>query len=452
MRAVTVVGAGITGLAAAHELRTATEADFAILESDARVGGRVLGGQVGPLDVDAGADGFLARQPEMADLCRELGLGPDLVSPRTSSAYIWARGALRPIPSPSVLGVPLDPESLADSGILSTAGVQEFEARSKREHPPLTEDASIGEVIRARLGDEVFEYLVDPLLGGINAGNSDHISIDAGAPALAEGARAGGRLIESLRPRSEARGPIFLGVRGGSQRIVDTLEESLGESVELGCGVESLTRAEDGWRIATNRGEHSSRAVVLATPAPVTAALVEPHAPAAATALRSVELADVVLVTFVYPLDAIDRPLDASGFLVPRAEGLLMTACSWSSAKWAHYDDGSHAILRVSAGRTDDARWLELDDDALVEQLCADLATTMGITAPPLASRLSPWRRSLPQYRPGHLSRVDEVDRLLEESMPGVVATGAAFRGLGLPACVRQGRGAARRAIRHLQR
>jgi len=149
----------------------------------------------------------------------------------------------------------------------------------------------------------------------------------------------------------------------------------------------------------------------------------------------------VLLVTFVVAKGGIEHALDGSGFLVPRGEGLLMTACSWTSSKWAHYDDGRHAILRVSAGRSDDPRWLDLAPADLVSRLRDELALTVGLGAEPV-SRVTPWRRSLPQYRPGHLDRCDEIDTELAATMPGVVVTGAQMRGLGLPACVRQGRAA----------
>ena len=168
---------------------------------------------------------------------------------------------------------------------------------------------------------------------------------------------------------------------------------------------------------------------------------VAPYAPTAAASLAGLGYGDAVLVTFVVENAGLDHSLDGSGFLVPRSEGLLMTACSWASSKWAHYDDGRHAILRVSAGRTDDPRWLDLDPTQLLDRLRAELAETIGLHADPVA-RITPWRQSLPQYRPGHFARCDEIDAELALVAEGLVVTGAQMRGLGLPACVRQGRAA----------
>ena len=438
-----VIGGGITGLSAAHQLHQQGD-DFVLLEASQRVGGKVAGGPVVGstlrFDVDCAADGFLAREPEMSDLCRELGLGDDLVSPTGAGAFVWVDGALRSIP-PSVLGVPLYPEKLAGSGIISREGISELKIRGFADHPGVVGDATVGEVVRARAGDEVFERLVDPLLGGINAGNSDNLSISAGARVLADAARRGGSFIEALREQraSVAPGPVFRGVKGGTQRVIDALHDELRDHIYMQTPAVSLERHGHTWRVTTPSGHFDGDRVIITTPGFVSAALLEPHSPEAASLLAGLAYSDVVLVTFVVPLQGVDHTLDGSGFLVPRDQGLLMTACSWSSSKWEHYDDGDHAILRVSAGRVDDRRWLDLDESALVETLRQELTLTIGLQGEAIV-RVIPWRQSLPQYLPGHLERCDQIDTCLQHDTPGVTVAGASLRGLGLPACVRQGR------------
>lgn len=446
---VVVVGGGITGLAAAHEAHRLGH-DVVVLEASERVGGKVDSGMVDgsdlPFPVDTAADGFLARQPEVVELCHELDLGDDLVSPTGARAFIWADGALRTIPAPSVLGVPFEVESVRASGLVTDAGVADFSSRIDRDVAPLTGDASVGAVLRPRVGDEVFTRLIDPLLGGINAGDADRLSIEAGAPQLAAAARTGGSLRAALAAQvsaaqAAAGGPVFNGVIGGNRRIVDALHDELGDRVRTGHPVTGLSPHAGAWTVHGDWGRVVADRVVLATPAWITAGLVASGSPSAAAMLADLEYGDAVLVTFVVAKGGIEHALDGSGFLVPRGEGLLMTACSWTSSKWAHYDDGTHAILRVSAGRSDDPRWLDLAPADLVSRLRDELALTVGLGAEPV-SRVTPWRRSLPQYRPGHLDRCDEIDTELAATMPGVVVTGAQMRGLGLPACVRQGRAA----------
>ena len=446
---VVVVGAGITGLAAAHEADR-RGLDITVLEAASQAGGKIDSGFVDgaslPFPVDMAADGFLARQPEVVELCHELGLGDDLVAPTGARAFVWANGGLRAIPAPSVLGVPFDPDAVAASGIVSEAAVDDLRARLDLDHPPVVGDAGVGELLRPRVGDEIFERLIDPLLGGINAGNADGLSIGAGAAQLATAARAGGSLRTALRAQVDAAqaaaaGPVFNGVEGGNRRIIDALVDELGDRVRLGQAVVGLERDGEQWLVATDTAQYAADRVVLATPAWITAGLIAPFASTAAGNLADLAYGDAVLVTFVVPRTGLDHALDGSGFLVPRAEGLLMTACSWSSSKWAHYDDGEHAILRVSAGRTDDTRWLDMTPDEVVARLTDELALTVGLHANAVV-RITPWKQSLPQYRPGHLDRCDEIDAELAAFAPGVIVTGAQMRGLGLPACVRQGRAA----------
>lgn len=440
---VVVVGAGITGLSAAYQLRLDGE-DVIVLEASNRVGGAVAGSAVGGVFVESGPDGFLARRPEMADLCRQLGLGGELVAPAASGAFIWADGALRPIPAPSVLGVPLDADSAASSSLVSDAAVEVLRAGLDRPAPPLIGDATVGEALRPRLGDEVFERLVDPLLGGINGGSADAMSLAASAPRLHEALRQGGPLGKALRAgiNEAGAGPVLMGVQGGTPRVTAALAAVLGPSIRTGAPVASIERTRSGWSLATPDGPVESDRVILTTPAPVTARLLEPHCSEAAGILGAVEYSDVVLVTFVAWAEQIAHKLDGSGFLAPRDQGLLMTACSWSSSKWEHYRGGGRAVLRVSAGRTDDRRWLQMNHPELIAALASELEITIDLNGYD-AVRVTPWPQSLPQYRPGHLDRIDELDRHLTDTTPGLLATGAAHRGLGLPACVAQGRAAA---------
>lgn len=448
---VVVVGGGITGLAAAYDIMKQGR-EVVLLESDARLGGKITAGPVEggglPFDVDMAADGFLARKPEVVELCHELGLGDELVAPTGAKAYIWFDGALRNIPSPSVLGVPFEIESIESSDLISDAGTADFAARIDKSAAPLVGDATVGEVLRPRVGDEVFERLIDPLLGGINAGEADKLSIEVGAAQLAEAARVGGSLRDALRAQvnaalAAAAGPVFNGLQGGNHKLIDALGAALGDRVRLGTPAERLERTDGGWRVWAGGDPIDASRVILASPSWVTAGLIAPYAPEAAAVLAGISYGDAVLVTFVIDKSQIANPLNGSGFLVPRSQDLLMTACSWSSSKWAHYDDGTHAILRVSAGRSDDRRWLDMSEAEVVDTLRRELITTIGLDGDP-AARVTPWRQSLPQYRPGHFDRCDDIDTQLANDAPGLVVTGAQMRGLGLPACVRQGRAAAK--------
>ena len=419
-----IVGGGITGLAAAHELHRQGR-EFVVLDAADRVGGKVAGGPVNgaglPFDVDTAADSFLAREPEMTDLCIELGLEAELTSPRPGGAFMWVDGALRRIP-PGVLGAPLDPDAVADSGIVSLTGVEALRAGLAADLPPLEGDATVGEVLRPRVGDEVFARLVDPLIGGINAGTADEMSIRSGAAALANAAAKGGPFGRALREHvatAVTDGPVFHGVRGGSQRIIDALTDELGDRVRTGAEVFDIERDGAAWTVRTDDEAFQAAKVLLTTPGWVSAGLLAPHAPETAAILAGLGYADAVLITFVAHRNQVAHELEGAGFLVPRDQGLLMTACSVSSYKWEHYDDGDHVIMRVSAGRTDDGRWLEMTTDEVIAQLRDELRLTVGLEGDTVA-RVSEWRRCLPQYRAGHLERCDQIDEWLARGRPGI--------------------------------
>jgi oxygen-dependent protoporphyrinogen oxidase len=468
---VVVVGAGLTGLTAAFTLATRHPSlQVTLLEASDRVGGKILTTPFAGHQVDCGADAFLARVPEARELCEELGLGAVLTSPAERSALVWARGTLRRLPTGLVLGVPTDLDALRASGIVSAEGVDRAARDLEAVAPPAGEpegdptgagDMSVGQLVRGRLGDEVHERLVSPLLSGVNAGDADDLSLATGAAQLATAARRRPSLIEGAREQqrqalaalADPDAPVFHGIPVGTQTLTDLLLARLvaaGGQVHLRCPVAAIERRSGsaggsaGYLVRSTLGSLAADRVVLAVPAPVGARLLAPLAPGAARGLDELEYASVAMVTLAVARSAIDVALDASGFLVGAADRLpTLTACSWASTKWAHLADPDVAILRVSAGRHGDTHALELADDELVAAVMADLATTMGVTGEPVARRVSRWEDSLPQFRPGHLARVKAWRDEAAAEAPGLVLAGAAYDGLGIPACVRQGRRAA---------
>lgn len=453
-RSVIIIGGGITGLAAAHELADRPGFRVTVLEADERLGGKVHTEPFGDLDLDTGPDAFLARRPEGLTLCRELGIDGELVGPNHGAARLWSRGRLRRLPDGLMLGVPTDFVAVARSGILSMRGLARAAAEPILPGRALQGDVALGELVRRRLGNEVHERLVDPLVGGINAGDTDRLSIRAVAPQLAELA-AGNRslVIGSRRNRAPAPKPgepvppVFLTHPAGLGRIVESLDDRLrraGVDVRLAASVIAL---EDlgggrGFSVVTHRGPEHADGVIVATPAPVLTRLLRPTSPLAADFFESIEHASVALVALSYARGALSEPLEGSGFLVPRGEGFLTTACSWASSKWAHLEAGApdRVVLRVSAGRAGDERALALDDESLVRQLTSELATLMNLPTPPLEARVTRWPQAFPQFAPDHLERVRATRAALRDSKPGLALAGAAMGGVGIPACIRSGR------------
>jgi len=476
-RQILVVGGGITGLTAGYRLAVDhPEIDVTVLEASDRPGGHL---RTGPLDdpmldglpIDAGADAFLVRVPWALDLCVELGLDDELVSPSARKASLWLDGALWPIPSPNVLGVPLDPRTVAP-GLLGPADLERLAGDGVPDIPiggdldgalGTSGDLSVGAVIRACVGDQVFERLVDPLLGGINAGRADDLSCTVMAPQLLAPARSTEGLLAGLRRAVAAANPaapVFNSPAAGMERLIEALVAVLGDRLRIGSPVTRLDRAPGddtsdgqapGWGATTASGTYRADAVVLAVPAHVAATLVAPHSSDAGDLLAGWHHASVALATFAFDRADLEVPADQSGFLVGRATNQesipLMTACSFAGSKWAHLDHPERTVLRVSCGRIDDERPARLTDDELVAALRADLATTLGVEASPTAVRLGRFPDSLVQFPVGHVDRITDLDGLLADETPGLLVTGTVRNGVGIPACIRSGTEAAEAAV-----
>jgi oxygen-dependent protoporphyrinogen oxidase len=450
-RRAVVVGGGIAGLCAAFELeRAGWQVD--VHEASGRWGGKVHSSPVGERVVDAGPDTFLARAPAGRELCADLGLEDELESPCAPvPAYLARGGSLHELPAGSMLGVPTDLEALARSGMVSATGVEH--ARFDLDAPPtrFEADISVGELCRSRLGTEITDWLIDPILGGINASDIDRLSLVAGAPLLAEAVSRNPSLIKGMQELRPAAGatlgdgrpsaPVFLGLPGGIARIVDRLLQRMHGRVGLHlnspiASLEPLRREAD--------------AVIVATPAFAASVLVAPLSRRAKIELAAIEYASVAQVVVEIPRHGIEQELDAAGILFPRAGGTLLTACTWLSSKWAHYRRPDTVLLRLSSGRFGDRRPASLSGSELVEVLLAELSRVIPINAPPSAVRVTRWDRSFPQYTPGHASRVARACEALASDAPTVRLAGAAYHGIGLPACIDSGRLAAQQLLDQL--
>lgn len=454
MSRIAVVGGGITGLAAADSLvATDPDLDVVVFEAGPDLGGKVRSSELAGLMVDEGPDAFLARVPWGIELATTLGFADELVSPASRSAKIWVDGALREIPTPMVLGVPLDPETLAESGTVSAEAVAALRADLARVDGPVHDpahDVSIGSLVRDRLGGEILERLVDPLVGGINAGDCDALSLDAAAPLISGGAQLSPSLARGLDeqrlagPAADPDAPVFYGLRGGMARLIDRLGTRLGERVRRQTPVGAIEPEGTGVIVDVDGSTERFDRVIVATPAHIARRQIS----AAARELAAIEFASVVLVTLVYDPDDVPIEVDASGFLVPADQPPQITACSWASTKWGHLSGGP-VVLRASLGRHRADAVIDAPDDEILTIIGRDLATTMGITAPPAATRISRWPLGFPQYTVGHLARVADIEAALAGS--GIFVGGASYRGLGLPACINQGFQAASEVLQTLE-
>ncbi|MFI2031585.1 protoporphyrinogen oxidase [Streptomyces buecherae] len=453
VRQVVVIGGGISGLAAAHRL-TGGGARVTLLEASGRLGGKLYAGDIAGVPVDLGAESMLARRPEAVELARAVGLGDHLCPPAASAADLYTRGALRPMPTGHLMGVPGDLAPLAASGVLSDAGVARVREDATLPPVALGDDVGIGDYIAARLGREVVDRLVEPLLGGVYAGDAYRISMRAAVPQLYEAARADGSLTEGvralLRRSAEAAppGPVFMGIDGGIGRLPLAVADAVrarGGQVRTHAPVRRLARTGTGWNVITDDGTaYPADAVLLALPAPAAARLLAADAPGAAAELSGVEYASVALATMAFRRAEVAALPDSRGFLVPSVDGLTIKASTFSSNKWGWVADADPDlfVLRTSVGRHGDEGDLEREDAELVERSLTDLRTATGLTARPVASRVERWTEGLPQYPVGHLGRVARVREQVAK-LPGLRVCGAVYDGVGIPACVASAHAAA---------
>jgi protoporphyrinogen/coproporphyrinogen III oxidase len=459
---VAVVGGGIAGLTAAYHAALGG-ARVTLLEGSGDVGGKLRVSEIAGLAVDEGAEAMLARRPEGLELVRELGLGDRLAFPGTTSAGIWSRGALHAMPAGHLMGVPADLGALARSRVLSAAGLARVPLDLVRPATPRGEDVSVADLIGARVGSEVVDRLVEPLLGGVYAGRADDLSFEATRPGLADASRTRRSLINAARAVREAApqssGPVFATLDGGLGTLAHALAARLVEldvTVRTDTMVRELRRTNEGWRLTLGPTREPERvdadAVILAVPARSARRLLHEEVPAASAELGRIEYASMAIVTLAYSASAFPTLPKTSGYLVPAVESTGVKAVTFSTTKWPHLIDGAPGmvVIRCSIGRYGEEQLLQRPDDELKAVAMTELARTTGVIELPVDVRVSRWGGALPQYSVGHLDRIARI-RAAVAGVPSLAVCGAAYDGLGIPACVASARAAAARVLGSLE-
>lgn len=454
MSRLVVVGAGITGLTAAFAWSRAHPGDeVVVLEAGDRVGGKLGRVRLAGAWYDTGPEAVLARVPEALQLIDELGL--ETVAPSTTQAAVVLPDGRHPLPAGTLLGVPTSADGLA--GLLSAEGVARVHAEAAL--PPLRydRDAPVGGLLRERLGDEVVDRLVEPLLGGVYAGQADRLSLAATMPALAAHlprhdtvlAAAAAARDAGARSREAAAGtpdgPVFATVADGIGSLPDRLVEASGAVVRLRTPAHALRRVPGGFEltVGADREVLSADHVVVTVPAGKAARLLADVAPDAVEALQGIPYASMAVVAMAFPGQEL---ASGSGLLVPPVAGRLVKGVTVSSQKWPHLSGDGLLRVRSSVGRHLEEDQLRREDDELTAAVVADVADLLELERPePVETHLVRWGGGLPQYLVGHPDRVAAVDAAVA-AVPGLAVAGAAYRGVGVPACIRD----ARRAVASL--
>jgi len=465
---VAVVGGGISGLAAAERLGRAG-VRVSLLEGSSRVGGKLATGEVAGVGVDIGAESVLARRREAVELAERCGLGDQIVHPATAGAFVWTRRRLRPLPSGTLMGIPGDLRALSRSQVLTLPELLRVPLDRVLPVEAPQSDVALGTYVAKRMGHGVVDRLVEPLLGGVYAGHAERISFEAALPDVFERVRAGARLLDvaaaalasgpatavGARPAAE-REPVFASWQGGLGRLPEAVARVSGAQVRTGVSVRDLVRLVHGWRLEVDGAGSDGRraldvdAVVLAVPAAPAARLLSSVAAEAAGALAAIPYASVALVTYALCRRDLPSLPTGTGFLVPPSERRLIKASTLSSVKWGWLARQAPDLVfaRVSVGRFGEERDLHRDDDDLAADGLEELALALGWpqVPRPVDVRVDRWGGALPQYLVGHRDRVARARRSVAEQ-PGLAVCGAAYDGVGIPACVASGARAAEEVL-----
>ena len=455
---VVVIGGGIAGLAAATAVRRERpDVAVTVLEAAPAAGGKLRLAEVGGVTVDVGAEAMLNRRPEAVGLAVSAGLADKLVHPATTAANIWSRDRMHRLPR-SLLGVPVDKQDLADSGVLSAQGLARAAMDGVLPQTRIDDrDVSIGWLIEERFGREVLDRLVEPLLGGVYAGHAREISARAAAPqvvALLDRERSMMKAAAAAVAGSSASDhPVFAGLAGGVGQLAGALAAEL--DVRTSVTARDLVRsAEGGWHVvvgpASDPRLERADAVVVATPGSPSARLLAGVAPDAALELATIEYASMAVVTMAFPADGFPE-VTGSGFLVPPVDKRQVKAATYSFQKWDWVREAADGLvlMRTSIGRHREEHQLQVADEELLERSLRDLHEAIGLTVRPVDWHVQRWGGGLPQYAVGHLDRVRRI-RAAVAGVPGLAVCGAAYDGLGLPACIASAEAAARQVIDQL--
>ncbi|MEN1678744.1 MAG: protoporphyrinogen oxidase [Planctomycetota bacterium] len=469
---VAVIGGGLTGLAATLRLaERLPAAELTLFESSNRVGGVLETVERDGFLIERSADNFLTKEPWALDFCRQLGLEDELLptNEERRRALVVRAGRVVPAPEAFVLMAPKRLGPLMRSPVLSPWGKLRLACEPlvprRNGSAASTVDESVASFARRRLGREAFERLVQPLLAGIYTADPERLSMAATMPQFVEQERTHGSLLraslaEQKRQRqaqredpshreSGARYGLFRAPKRGMQQLIDSAERALpGGCVRFGQRVQSVRREQGKWIVDTGEESSGYDAAIVTTPAHAAAGLLKEASGDLERELAAIEYAGCSVVCLGFRQEQLPSLPTGFGFVVPSIEGRQIIAASFSSLKFPGRAPGDGLLVRVFVGGALQPGLAELADEELTRIARSELSELVGVRGEQVLSEIARWPRAMPQYHVGHLDRVDRIERLVA-GLPGLEVAGAAYRGVGMPQCIRDGQQAADRIAEH---
>ncbi len=460
---VAIIGGGISGMSAAFylgkERANGAPVEYTIFDSEPRLGGSMYSEHIDGCVVEAGPDSFLTEKPWAINLCQEIGLGDQLIGSNDAlrKTYIIVKNRLIAMPDGLMFMVP--------TKLIPTAMTRLFSIGTKIRmglellHPPrpVGKDETVADMVKRHFGEEVVDRLADPLLSGVYGGDAESLSVRAVLPRFVDMEEKYGSLSRAMidahnkmaaakkkAPQATPK-PLFTSLKNGMQQMITALEQRLDRSsIRVSTPIEAIARAGSDWQIKTAAGYERFDAIVLATPAKIAGRLLQNVAPELAADLQGIVYSSSVTVTLGYTMEQLKGLPPGFGFLVPRSEGTRMLACTFVHNKFPHRAPADRGIIRCFLGGIRDEAVLNMTDEEVRETCIRELRKILKLDAlqDPKFIRVYRWNGAMAQYTPGHLERVKRIDNAVK-AIPGLAIAGNAFKGIGVPDCVRSGQEAA---------
>ena len=463
---VVIVGGGITGLSAAFYMQKEAREkglplDVLLVEASNRLGGKIQTVRRDGFVIERGPDSFLIRKKSIGILAEELGIEDELEKNATGQAYIFLNGQLHPIPGGSIMGIPTEMGPFLKTGLFSLSGKLRAAGDFVLPRKPVEGDQSLGQFFRRRLGGEIVENLIEPLLSGVYAGDIDHMSLQSTYPQFSEVEKNHRSLILGMKKTAPKKAPstndantkkegAFHTFRNGLETLVDAIEQRLNPgSVLKGVRLESIERIGEKNYLELNNGQRiEADAVIMTTGHAMASTLFAPHG--LLQDLGEMPSTSVATVALAFPEESVVQDKEGTGFLVSRSGDYSITACTWTHRKWPTSTPEGKVLIRAFVGRVGDEAIVDLPDAEIEKIVLADLSSIIDIKGKPDFTVITRWKEDRPQYRVGHKQRVEGARKELADNFPHVKLAGASYAGVGLPDCVDQGKVAVVEVIEEL--